>query len=85
MREVTRDRLDAAWSKVDSDGQFNRLQSFAVGIGSILPGTHSVEGDFSHLKRIKSEHRGRLSNFVLEGQLQAMQYFDLIKIAASSN
>ncbi|KUF97264.1 hypothetical protein AM587_10004652 [Phytophthora nicotianae] len=81
-RSCNRDVVQA-WKLVDAKGEYTRLVSFALGLASIPPGTHTVEGDFSSLKGVKSAHRGSLSNYALEGQLQAMQYFELIPLANS--
>jgi hypothetical protein len=75
--------LDEAGNKADGGSVYKHLRSFAVGLGSIPPGTHTVEGDFSNLKRIKNEYRGHLSNHALEGHLQAAQYFELLALARS--
>ncbi|KAF4028619.1 hypothetical protein GN244_ATG02371 [Phytophthora infestans] len=72
-----------AWRIVNGSGEYSRLVSFALGLASIPPGTHTVEGDFSSLKGVKTAHRGSLTNYALEGQLQAKQYFDLIPLANS--
>ncbi|KAF4041462.1 hypothetical protein GN244_ATG06317 [Phytophthora infestans] len=72
-----------AWRIVNGSGEYSRLVSFALGLASIPPGTHTVEGDFSSLKGVKTAHRGSLTNYALEGQLQAKQYFDLIPLASS--
>ncbi|ETO83694.1 hypothetical protein F444_02333 [Phytophthora nicotianae P1976] len=81
-RSCNRDIVQA-WKLVDAKGEYTRLVSFALGLVSISPGTHTVEGDFSSLKGVKSAHRGSLSNYALEGQLQAKQYFELISLANS--
>ncbi|EGZ16632.1 hypothetical protein PHYSODRAFT_330696 [Phytophthora sojae] len=77
-REVT---LEVVWEKAVSFGNFELLAEFAVGLASIAPGTHTVEGDFSTLKRTMSPHRGRLSNYAMEGELQCRQYFELMSLA----
>ncbi|KAE9065786.1 hypothetical protein PF002_g31861 [Phytophthora fragariae] len=38
---------------------------------------HSVEGEFSALEQIKNVQRSSMSNYAIEGQLQAKQYFEL--------
>ncbi|ETL86216.1 hypothetical protein L917_14341, partial [Phytophthora nicotianae] len=35
------------------------------------PGIHTVEGDFSILKRTNGTHRGRLSDYAVEGEPQS--------------
>ncbi|ETN03865.1 hypothetical protein PPTG_23708 [Phytophthora nicotianae INRA-310] len=35
------------------------------------PGIHTVEGDFSILKRTNETHRGRLSDYAVEGEPQS--------------
>ncbi|EGZ23548.1 hypothetical protein PHYSODRAFT_254988 [Phytophthora sojae] len=62
--------LEVVWEKAASFGNFELLAEFAVGLASIAPGTHAVEGDFSTLKRTMGPHRGRLSNYAMEGTKQ---------------
>jgi hypothetical protein len=64
-------------SVLDGKSKYKELASFAVGLASIPPGTHTVEGDFSTLKGIKDPSRSSLSNYALEGQLHAKQFFDV--------
>ncbi|KAE8884816.1 hypothetical protein PF003_g31074 [Phytophthora fragariae] len=70
-----------ACGDLDFDRRFGELKTFALGLASIPAGTHSVESDFSVLKRVKSKHRGQLTNFSLEGELHASQYLQLVKVA----
>ncbi|KAF1774338.1 hypothetical protein GQ600_19956 [Phytophthora cactorum] len=63
--------LEDAWKKIAVIDKFDLLSKFAIGLASIAPGTHTVEGDFSTLKRTKGPHRGRLSNYAMEAELQS--------------
>jgi hypothetical protein len=76
--------IDEMWERVDGEGEYKELAAFAVGLASIPPGTHTVEGDFSTLKGIKDSSRGSLSNYALEGQLHAKQFFDVTASAAKA-
>jgi len=78
---ASRKPMDQAWNEVDGGKQYSKLRAFVVGIGSIPPGTHTVEGDFSDLERVKNDHRRQLTNHALEGHLQAAQYFELMQLA----
>ncbi|KAE8900468.1 hypothetical protein PF005_g12322 [Phytophthora fragariae] len=73
--------LQQGWDEVAAFGNFEMVCNFTIGLASIAPGTHTVEGDFSTLKRVMGPHRGRLSNYAMEGELQARQYFQLMSLA----
>lgn len=60
--------------------RFPLLVQFFGGLGSVFPGTSSVESDFSILQWEKDEHRAHLTNLSLEGVLQCKQSHDLLKI-----
>lgn len=81
---ASRGKLDKAWEEVDKRKEFSCLRDFVLGLGSISPGTHSVEGEFSNLKRIKNEYRSNLLDYSLEGQLHARQYFKLVALASAT-
>ncbi|KAF1785699.1 hypothetical protein GQ600_13811 [Phytophthora cactorum] len=57
--------------KVAVLGKFDLLSKFDIGPDSTAPGTHTVESDFSTLKRKKGPQRGRLSNYSMEAELQS--------------
>ncbi|TMW64882.1 hypothetical protein Poli38472_009049 [Pythium oligandrum] len=76
-----RERFEGAWRQVDPERKYWHLIKFLAAFAAVSPGTHQVEGDFSDLKRIKGQHRSCLSNYAMEGQLQAKQYFALISLA----
>ncbi|KAG3099488.1 hypothetical protein PI125_g15002 [Phytophthora idaei] len=57
--------------KVAVLGKFDLLSKFAIGLASIAPGTHTVEGNFTTLKHTKGPHRGRRSNYAMEADLQS--------------
>jgi len=50
----------------------------------MLPSTHTVESDFSVLKILKNDSRRSLSNYAMEGQMQAKQYAQVEEAAASA-
>ncbi|KAE9288214.1 hypothetical protein PR003_g25857 [Phytophthora rubi] len=57
------------------------VYEFAIGLASIAPGTHTAEGNYSTLKRVVGPHRGRLSNYAMEGELRTRQYFQFMPLA----
>ena len=68
----------AAWNKIP--GRFLYLRSFCGGLGTVFPGTSTVESDFSIVKWEKDDCRVSLSDFSLEGILQAKQYKKIQKM-----
>ncbi|OQR97419.1 hypothetical protein ACHHYP_11702 [Achlya hypogyna] len=78
MRGAT---LAAAWaSSVD---MYPILAAFCTGLATVSPATHSVESDVSILKNTKNDNRRALSNYAIEGHMQAKQ-FKLISAAVTS-
>lgn len=77
--------VDEAWAEVNETNEFAILRDFIIGLASIAPGTHTVESDFSVLKRIKNKHRNSLRDYSLEGELQAVQYFELVSLATGND
>jgi hypothetical protein len=69
--------FETSWS---STSGCEELISFCGGLASVMAGSHTVEGDFSILKRTKSPTRSRLSNYAMEGQMQARQYDEIVKV-----
>lgn len=69
--------FERAWTPCENN--FPLLLDFASGLASIMAGSHTVESDFSKLRRIKGKTRSQLSNYALEGQLHAEQYQDLLR------
>jgi len=59
------------------------LSMYCAGLATVLPSTHTVESDFSVLKFTKSDSRRSLSNYAMEGQMQAKQ-FKKVKSAVES-
>lgn len=57
---TSRKAIDVAWNDVNGGKQYTQLSAFVLGMSSIPPGTHTVEGDFSDLKRIKNMYRRQL-------------------------
>ena len=54
--------------------RFPALITFLGGLGTDFPGTSSVKSDFSVLKWTKNQNSAALTNFSLEGILQAKQF-----------
>lgn len=71
-----------AWQQLDGKVARSRLLAFIAGLASRAPETHTVEGDFSSLKQAKNSQRACLSNYAMEGQLQAKQYFELLALVS---
>ena len=71
-----------AWCHLSS--VFPNLALFAAGLSTVLPSTHTVEADFSMLKNLKCDSHPALSNYAMEGQLQAKQYDELEEAVASA-
>ncbi|KAG6950261.1 hypothetical protein JG687_00014366 [Phytophthora cactorum] len=70
------------WYDSEFDQGFRELQEVALGLASTPPGTHTVEADFSLLRRMKSKLRTQLSDFSLEGELHTGQYCDVVNATA---
>jgi len=72
----------AAWGgMVDS---FPLLSIYCTGLATVLPATHTVESDFSILKNTKDDTRRSLSNYAMEGQMQAKQFTAMIAAVTSA-
>lgn len=64
------------------DSKFNPLKVFFGGLGTVFPGTATVESDFSLINWEKDEYRSWLTDLSLEGiLLHSKQYFDLQNVA----
>jgi hypothetical protein len=74
--------FEQAWEPCDN--HFPTLLDFASGLAAIMSGSHTVESDFSSLRRFKGKERSRLSNYALEGQLHAQQHDCLVEISYKS-
>lgn len=72
---TARSEFMESWASVNAEGKYNLLVGFLAGLTAISPGTHTIESEFSLLKQIKSSQRYSPSNYAMEGQLQAQQYF----------
>jgi hypothetical protein len=57
--------------------KFLQLELFCGGLATLLPGTASVESDFSIVNYEKDQYRAKLTDFSLEGIMHAKQY-DLV-------
>jgi hypothetical protein len=55
-------------------GRIEALKNFCGGVATVFPNTARVEADFSTIKREKNPLRMSLSDFSLEGILQAEQF-----------
>ena len=70
--------FEAAWKPFQS--RFPMLTQFLGGLGTVFPGTSSVEADFSLLKWSKDDFSAALTDFSLEGILHAKQFRLLQKL-----
>ena len=62
-------------------GRFDLLEMFCGALATVFPNTARVEADFSDIKREKDPCRMSLSDFSLEGILQARQFMNLQKLS----
>jgi hypothetical protein len=53
--------------------RFPYMLRFAVGLTSIMPGTATMEADFSTINYKKDDHRSALTSLSLEGILHSRQ------------
>jgi hypothetical protein len=53
--------------------RFPYVLRFATGLASVMPGTATVEADFSTINYEKDDHRSALTSFSLEGILHSRQ------------
>jgi len=72
--------LKAALTKGSEDSDFGKawrplgncfpyMLHFATGLANVMPGTTTVEADFSTINYEKDDHRSALTSFFLEGIL----------------
>ncbi|KAI2490908.1 hypothetical protein MHU86_23673 [Fragilaria crotonensis] len=61
-----------SWSPLGKD--FDALKEFCGGLASVMPGTSSVESDFSLINWTKDPHSKSLTDFSLEAILHCKQY-----------
>jgi len=85
VRLISRDsNLKAALTKGSEDSDFGKawrplgnrfpyMLRFAAGLASVMPGTTTVEADFSTINYEKDDHRSALTSFSLEGILHSRQ------------
>jgi len=73
--------FEEAWAMFDA--KFDPLKDFFGGLGSVFPGTATVESDFSLINWEKDEYRSWLTDLSLEGILHSKQYFDLQNVVIS--
>jgi hypothetical protein len=73
-----RDSFADSWKPVNRC--YKLVQSFAGGLATVFPGTSTVESDFSVMSCAFSENRLSLTEFSLEGVLQAKQHKRLSKL-----
>jgi hypothetical protein len=85
VRLISRDsNLKAALTKGSEDFDFGKawqplgnrfpyMLCFAAGLASVMPGTATVEADFSTINYEKDDHRSALTSFSLEGILHSRQ------------
>jgi hypothetical protein len=85
VRLISQDsNLKAALTKGSEDSDFGKawrplgnrfpyMLHFAAGLASVMPGTATVEADFSTINYEKDDHRSALTSFSLEGILHSRQ------------
>jgi hypothetical protein len=85
VRLISRDsNLKAALTKVSEDSDFGKawrpfdnrfpyMLRFAAGLASVMPGTMTLEADFSTINYEKDDHHSALTSFSLEGILHSRQ------------
>jgi len=73
--------LALAWASFVN--KYPNLSTYCAGLATVLPATHTVESDFSVLKSTKDDNRSAISNYAMEGQMQAKQ-FERISAAVTS-
>ena len=57
-----------------ANGRFHTLRDFCGGLASVFPNTATVEADFSVIGWEKNVYRKSLTDFSLEGIIQAKQF-----------
>ena len=60
------------WSPLGN--KYEKLKKYCGGIASVMPGTSSVESDFSLINWTKDPHSQQMTDFSLESILHAKQY-----------
>jgi hypothetical protein len=60
------------WSPLGKD--YNALKEYCGGLASVMPGTSSVEADFSLINWTRDPHLKSLTDFSLESILHCKQY-----------
>jgi hypothetical protein len=63
-----------------ANGRFEELRAFCGGLATVFPNTAPVESDFSLIGWEKNDYRQGLTDFSLEGILQAKQYKRLLTL-----
>ncbi len=71
----TKGREDSDFGKAwwPLDNRFPYMLRFATSLASVMPGTTTVEVDFSTINYEKDDHRFALTSFSLEGILHSRQ------------
>ncbi len=67
-----RTSFEQGWAA--TNGRFEGLREFCGGLATVFPNTSPVEADFSVIGWEKNVYRQSLTDFSLEGILQAKQY-----------
>lgn len=70
--------FEASWRPLGSE--YDDLKQFCGGIASVMPGTSSVEADFSLINWTKDPHSQNLTDFSLESILHCKQYRKIQKL-----
>jgi hypothetical protein len=68
-----------SWSPLGKE--YNGLREFCGGLASVMPGTSSVESDFSLINWTRDPHSKSLTDFSLESILHCKQYRTLESLA----
>ena len=55
-------------------GRFEKLKEFCGGLGTVFPGTATVESDFSIVNIEKNDYRTALTDLALEGIMHSKQF-----------
>lgn len=74
IEECKLDRTSFSKGWAPANGRFHALRDFCGGLASVFPNTATVESDFSVIGWEKNVYRKALTDFSLEGIIQAKQF-----------
>ena len=69
---MSTDSFIDGWKCIGS-GRFEKLKEFCGGLGTVFPGTATIESDFSIVNLEKNDYRAALTDLSLEGILHLKQ------------